>query len=392
MARTKRQETAEPFTAKSRNPQLTAMAAVAEKFKAWRPAHEVLTAVRAVPTIFPQYDRATRVGGHPIERWTTVHGPSNHGKTSWCHGLGLSFLQRDHFYAFVDAEYTSPEDWLAKMMAEYAHHPGFIALRPTTYEQTVDAVREVMNGVAEARGTGAKNISDETSLLIVVDSLRKLVPEDILAKIKQHGAQGKRGSVDGMGGRAAQVKAAMNASWLDEMTPGLFHKRAAMVAIARESEDTGADANDKMYGNDWKMTGGKAIEFDASLVIRITRAAWVKDGAGEDSRIVGERHRMTIRKTKVAGKDDKNVVCYFHTSNGVLAPEGFDRARDVLEMARGYGMVASSGTWLSWRGNRWQGESAAVKKLHLRPELLATLEQEVRAKFAPTEKLEQEVE
>ena len=51
--------------------------------------------MRAVPTIFPQYDRATRVGGHPIERWTTVHGPSNHGKTTFLHGLGASFLQRE---------------------------------------------------------------------------------------------------------------------------------------------------------------------------------------------------------------------------------------------------------------------------------------------------------
>ena len=60
---------------------LSALAGVAGRFKKFRPAREVLTLVKAVPTRFPQFDHATRVGGLPIERFMLLHGPSNHGKT-----------------------------------------------------------------------------------------------------------------------------------------------------------------------------------------------------------------------------------------------------------------------------------------------------------------------
>ena len=53
-------------SAPHRDPKRKALAKVAATFSAWKPAREVMTAVRAVPTIFPQYDRATRVGGHPF--------------------------------------------------------------------------------------------------------------------------------------------------------------------------------------------------------------------------------------------------------------------------------------------------------------------------------------
>lgn len=308
--------------------------------------------------------------------------------TQWLIGLGLSFLERHHFFALVDAEYTTPEDWLVKMMDRYAKSPAFLALRPHTYEETVDAVRELLDGLLAARDAGEAHA--DTTALIVIDSLRKLVPEDILAKIKKHGAEGQSGSVDGMGGRAAQIKAAMNASWLDELTPKLYHCRAAMAVIARETEDPTATARDKQFGNDYKVTGGKSVIFDASLLVRVTRSEWVKEGTGDAARIVGERHRLTIRKTKVGSKEGKDVVCYFHTSNGVLIPEGFDRARDVLELARHYNLVSETGTWLSWAGHRWQGVTAAVRKLNERPEALVDLEGQVRARFAPDEALETE--
>lgn len=375
------------FATPAPNPQLRALEKLAESTKHWRPAREVLTKVRAVPTIFVQYDRATRVHGHPIERFAVVHGPSGHGKTTFTHGLGLSFLMRDHVYGNIDAEYTTPELWLQELMAGYAVHPGFLALRPETYEQTVDAVRELVRNLAKAVTAGG--LKKDTSALVVVDSISKLVPEDMWEQITKKGAEGKEGSVDGKRGRGAMIKAAMNAVWMDELTPLLAHTGTALLAIARESVDVDADANARKYGTNYHVKGGTAVEYDASLAIRITRASWVKDGAGDDARVVGERHRVTIRKTKVSGKDDKNIVCYFHTSNGVLIPPGFDRARDVLELAVGYGIVETgSGGWHKWGSSKWQGASAAVRKLTEKPEALAKMEEQVRARFAPDDVLE----
>lgn len=381
------------FAAPDPNPQLTAMRQVAEGVNGWRPAREVLTRVKAVPTIFIQYNRATRVGGQPIERFTTVHGQSGHGKTTFVHGLGLSFLRRSHFYNFVDAEYTTPEDWLFKLFDEFANHPGFLALRPRTYEETVDSVRRMVNAVKSAKERGKNDPEDKillaphTSALIAVDSLRKLVPEDILTKIMKSGAEGEKGSVDGMGGRAAQIKAAMNAAWLDELTPLLYHTGTAMVVIARESEKSDASAWDRKSGNDYKIGGGKSVVYDSSLVTRVELASLVKEGANEDSRTIGERHKIVIRKTKVSGRGERgNVVCYFHTSNGVLIPEGFDFARDAIELGREYKIIEGD-SWLKYRGVKAQGVNRLVKLMTEKPDLLAQLQRDVSDRFRPDEEL-----
>jgi RecA/RadA recombinase len=351
---------------------LDAMQRVAARFQGWQPAGKVLTRVMAQPTIFPQLDCATRVGGWPLQRIAMVHGPSGHGKTSVALGLGLSFLQAGHFFAYVDAEFTTPTEWLQGLMAEHAGNPGFLAQRPRSYEETVKAVRELCDGLVAARDAG--DVPPETTALIVVDSLRKLVPAKLLDKM----LTGKDG-VDGAKGRAAMMKAALNAQWLDELVPMLYHSNATMVLIAREFDNP--DANP--WEADYKVAGGKAVLFDSSLAMRVTRG-WVRRGSGEDSEILGERHKVSIHKTKVGGKEDKVEVAYYHTSNGVLVPEGFDRPRDVVELACERGVVEKGkGAWLthSSTGERWQGEHQAVKALHADPKLAAELEAEVRATF-----------
>jgi recombination protein RecA len=370
-----------PVAADTRD-RLTRMQSVSKRFEQWRPAAQVLTRVRAVPTRFVQVDHATKVAGWPIERFATVHGPSNHGKTAFCHGLGLSFLERGHFYAFVDAEYTTPEDWLAKLMGEHSTHPGFVALRPHSFEETVDAVRGFCEQVAEARAKG--EIDADTSAIVVVDSMKKLVPKRLLERIAKDGADNKKGSVDGYGGRAAQYKAALISQWLDEMVPLLYHTGTSMVAITREADDPDADQRDKQFDAAWKVQGGKSLVYEASLVVRITRESWTHETSDKASPIVGERHLARIWKTKVGGKEDKHADAYFHTSNGVQVPEGFDRARDVLELGVALGIVEQAGAWFRWGGHKWNGEAKALHAL-CDVGVLAELEAEVRAQDAPKE-------
>lgn len=358
---------------------------VAKEFEAFRPASEVLTHVRAVPTIFPQFDYGTKVGGFPIERVTLVHGPSGEGKTYFTLGLLLSFLMKNHFGKLIDAERTTPFDWVKLTMGDYLHHPFFFAERPKTYEATVKSVRSFVNTVKKVRDKG--KVDDNTSALLVVDSIRKLVPEDIFKKITE---QSKQKGPEKVRDRSAQIKAAMNSAWMDELVPLLEETKTAMVIIARETDDPDADANAKMWGNAYKIGGGKALYYDASLVCRVERAKYVQKDNGEGNRpsVYGERHRVTIRKTKVGGREDKVTTCYYHTSNGQLVPPGFDRARDVLEMAIKFGIVEGGG-WVKWGKNKsgvlGQGEHQAVKKLATNPELLEKLEAAVRSKFKQTD-------
>jgi recombination protein RecA len=369
-----------PVAFASNRERLDAMAAVAERFASWRPPAEVLVPVRAVPTCFPQIDEVTRVAGWPIERFALAHGPSNEGKTALAHGLGLSFLQRGHFYGLLDAERTTPATWVRKLMHDFAVHPGFRALRPGSYEEAVDAVRSFCETIGEAKAKG--HLPSDTSGLVVVDSIRKLVPRKFMATIMEHGAQGaKSKGVDGASGRAAMIKAMLNAAWLDELIPLLADTGTAMLAITREAENPDAGAG-SFGADDFKVSGGKALIFDSALVVRVTRGSWVREGSGEDSRIIGERHCVEVRKTKIGGKDSKRPRCHFHTSNGVLVPEGFDRPRDVIELALEHEIVTVNGSWFAWGDRRLgQGMNQAVRKLHAEPDLCGELEAECRAKF-----------
>jgi RecA/RadA recombinase len=349
---------------------LGAMLAVSKRFQGFKPATEVLTKVRAHPTVFPLYDRATKVGGHPLERVTLVHGPSNHGKTAFVHGLGLSFLNANDFYAYVDAEYTTPEDWLATLMGQKANHPGFVACRPKSFDETVESVRDVVTKIADARTKG--ELPAETTALIVVDSIQKLVPENLIAKM----LKGDSG-LDGASGRGAMIKAALNSQWLNELTPLMYHAKASMLFISREYEAAVdlSKIHEPGGGSEYKVGGGKALIFESSLVSRITRT-WVKEGSGKDGRVVGERHEIKITKTKVSGKQDKYETGYFHTSNGLLVPAGYDKARDVLELALDSGTVQLNGAWLvcDTLGKKWNGTSKAVVELTKDQFLLDTLE------------------
>lgn len=351
---------------------LKAISGIAAKMTMWRPSAEVLTKVKAVPTIFPSFDRATKVGGLPIERLTVLHGPSNQGKSAAALGFGYSFLQKGHFFAFMDAERTTPAGWLAKLMGDWVDHPGFVAIRPNDYEEAVDAVRQFCKEVAAARET--KGLEDVTGL-IVLDSLRKLVPKDFLKNIEKHGAGGAKGSIDGFRGRGGQLKAKLNADWMDEITTLLHKYKCAMVIISRESKDLDADRWDKLAERDFKVGGGSAVIYDASIVARVSRKGWIE----QQESVVGERIKLRIWKTKVGGKDYKVTDSFLSLANGNSRAEGFWPAFDTLDLARKFGIVETKGSWLQWgEKHRCQGETKFLTFLDENPEALSELETAVR--------------
>ena len=344
---------------------LAQLTKVAGKMTAWRPGTEVLTRVTSQKTIFPAINRDTQVGGWPNQRIALIHGMSGHGKTSFVHGIGLSYLMGGHFYLFVDAEYTSPEEWLRKLMAEHADHPGFRALRPTSYEQTTEAVRDAARAIVDAKKSG--DLPPDVACFIVVDSIRKLVPEKLMKALEKD-----EGGIDGMSGRAAMMKAALNAQWLDELVPLAHHCNLSIAIIAREMEK----AATQPWEDDFKIAGGKALVFESSLVARVMRSGYVYRGEGKDREALGERHSVRITKTKVAASDGKSTDSFFHTSNGKLVPEGFDRARDIVELGKQLGILTTRGSSIAWGDVKLgQGDHQAVKRLSDDKELFARIEE-----------------
>lgn len=357
-----------------RTDRLAAIAKVAARFDSFKPAAQVLSNVRAVPTIFPQIDAATKVGGWPIERISLIHGPSAEGKTGLVLGLGLSFLKMGHFFGLIDAEMTTPMDWVSELYGETALNPGFSALRPTSYEATRDAMKNWAVTIGEARDKG--EIPDDTTGILVIDSLKKLVPERMIEKLEKDAIDV---GLDGMSGRAAMYKAALNGQLMDEFVPLAYHAKIALVLIGREMEN----ANAGPWDQPWKLGGGKSVFFDSSIVARVNRS-YYKEG----DVVAGERHQVRIYKSKVGGKEGKYTDAHFHTSIGTTCPAGFDLASDVLEMAIECKVVGKKG------GNHWleetgevlgKSEAETLKTLRNNQVMLDDLDTKVRSKYKAVE-------
>lgn len=295
-------------------------------------------------------------------------------------GLIASYVSRGHLAMFIDAERTTPIDWAEKLMGkEIASSDLFKANKPDSYEGTIALVRNFLNDVKDARACG--EVPPDMGAIVVVDSLRKLVPADLLKEILEAEKDAKASDIKSGRDRRAQLQAKMNTAWMDELIMLTDKANATFVAIAREMDDPDADIWDKRRGEDYKVGGGVGIYYDASLAMRIERESWVTHGEGKEQKVYGERRKVTIRKTKVSGKDAKVVRVHFHSSNGVLIPPGFDRARDVLELGEEFKIVTRSGGWYSFNGKRLGNGHAAVKSLTEDKLLLASIEKEVRTKF-----------
>jgi hypothetical protein len=192
--------------------------------------------VSSVPTIFPQFDVATRVRGYPIQRVVMIHGPSNMGKTTFMLGLGRSFLERGHFYFHVDAEMTTPEPWVQENLGAMADSPKFKAIRPHSFEETADAVRTAAEQLSKLRASG--QISEDTVALFGIDSLQKLVPKDLLKKLLDPKLN-KDKNIDPMKGRGGMFQAALNTAWMRELIPllccSLASRRTPMQGCTRRT-------------------------------------------------------------------------------------------------------------------------------------------------------------
>lgn len=354
---------------------LAAMADVADDFKHWRPQSEVIKNVESVPTRFIQYDEMTGVAGQPISRITLIHGPSNEGKTEFCIGLGSSFLAAGHFFGLADAERTTTSKWISDLTGSLRDHPGFVALPVKSYEQVRDGVRSFCDRIADARTKG--KLPEDITGLIVVDSIRKLVPESLWKNLSKEIAGGKKGKdgknhgIDGFSGRAGQIKAALNAAWVDELVPLLADTRTAIAIIARETKDGDAGFFDS---RDWKVGGGSALYYDSSVDLRV-----LKKTLYVEKEMVGEKHKIEMWKTKVGKKTRRVPYCHFHTS---LALNGFDRGRDVFELAKDLDVIKVKGSHYYYGRKRLgQGEEKVVALLNETPDFLATVEAEVRESF-----------
>ena len=127
-----------------------------------------------------------------------------------------------------------------------------------------------------------------------------------------------------------------------------------------------------MYGNPEVTTGGRALKFYASVRMDIRKVEAIKEG----SEIVGNKTRVKIVKNKVAPPFKECEV-------DIIYGKGISREGSLLDVAVNYDIVAKSGSWFSYNGQRiGQGRETVKTYLRENPEIMAEIDEKVREAVA----------
>ena len=292
--------------------------------------------IEAIPTGALSLDMALGIGGVPRGRIIEVFGPESSGKTTLALHVVAEAQKMGGEAAFIDAEHALDPVYAKKLGVDI---DNLIVSQPDTGEQALEITESLIR-------SGALDV-------IVVDSVAALVP---------------KAEIDGdMGDSHMGLQARLMSQALRKLAGAINKTKTVLIFINQLREKIGV-----MFGNPETTTGGRALKFYASVRLDIRKIENIK----QDGEVKGNRVRVKVIKNKVAPPFRE---AEFDIVNG----EGISKAGNILDMAVNMDIIEKSGSWFSYDGNRiGQGRENVKKYLKENPEILADVEQKVRANFA----------
>jgi len=293
-----------------------------------------LVPVEVIPTGALTLDIALGVGGVPRGRVVEIYGPEASGKTTLSLHIIANAQKMGGQAAFIDAEHA--------LDPRYARNVGvnledLLVSQPDSGEQALEIAETLVRS----------NAVD----VIVIDSVAALVP---------------RAELEGeMGDAHMGLQARLMSQALRKLVAAISKTKTCCIFINQIREKIGV-----FFGSPETTTGGRALKFYASVRMDIRRVGNITEG---DS-IVGTRNRVKIVKNKVAPPfREAEFEIYYN--------EGISYEGSVLDAGVETGVIEKSGSWYSYKGTRLgQGRDNARKFLKENPELLQTLEKEIKIK------------
>jgi len=297
--------------------------------------------VAVIPTGCISLDLALGVGGIPRGRVVEIFGPESSGKTTLALHAIAGAQNLGGVAAFVDAEHALDVQYARKLGVRTE---DLLISQPDSGEQALE-IAEIL-------------VRSNAVDMLVVDSVAALVPRSEI--------EGEMGDAQ-MGSQARLMSQALR-----KLTGTIGKTKTSVIFINQIRHKIGV-----MFGNPETTTGGNALKFYASLRMDIRRISAIKEG----NDVVGYHTRVKIVKNKLAPP-------FREAEFDIIFGQGISKEGDLLDLATAQGLITKSGAWYSLGSERMaQGRENAKTYLRDHPEVIAELEQQVRAAYGLTAKV-----
>ena len=292
--------------------------------------------IEAIPTGALGLDIALGIGGVPRGRIVEIYGPESSGKTTLALHIIAEAQKMNGEAAFIDAEHA--------LDPVYAKHLGvdidnLIVSQPDTGEQALEITEALIR-------SGALDV-------IVVDSVAALVP---------------KAEIDGdMGDSHIGLQDRLMSQALRKLAGAINKSKTVLIFINQLREKVGI-----MFGNPETTTGGRALKYYSSVRLDIRKIENIK----QDGEVVGNRARVKVVKNKVAPP-------FREAEFDIVYGKGISKEGNILDIGVNLDIVEKSGSWFSYNGERiGQGRENVKKYMKEHPEMMAEIEEKIRAKFS----------
>ena len=299
--------------------------------------------IETIPTGSLSLDIALGLGGVPKGRIIEVYGPESSGKTTVALHMVAEVQKRGGIAGFIDAEHALDPAYAKKIGVDI---DNLYISQPDNGEQALEITETMVR-------SGAVDI-------IIVDSVAALVP---------------KAEIDGdMGDSHVGLQARLMSQALRKLTPVVSKNNCVVIFINQLREKVGV-----MFGNPETTTGGRALKFYASVRMDVRRIETLKQG-GE---VIGNRTRVKVVKNKVAPP-------FKEAEFDIMFGKGISAVGDILDLAANVGIVQKSGAWFAYNENKiGQGRENAKQFLTEHPDMLAEIDEKVRAHYGIGEENEE---
>lgn len=279
---------------------------------------------------------ALGVGGFPKGRIVEIYGPEASGKTTLCLHAIANVQKDGGVAAFIDVEHA-----LDPVRAEAigVNLDDLLISQPDYGEQALEIAETLIR-------SGGVDI-------VVVDSVAALVPKS---------------EIEGeMGDSQMGVQARLMSQAMRKLTAAINRTKTLVIFTNQLRMKIGV-----MFGSPETTTGGNALKFYASLRLDIRKIGNIQEG----EKIVGSRHRVKVKKNKVAPP--------FREAEFDMDPNGISREGDVVDIGVQEGVLEKSGSFYKYKGNVIaQGREASKQFFVDNPNVMKEVEKEIWHKIRP---------